>query len=382
MLNQSKIDEKKFVEQHKITNVFHTWEEMLEAKIPCDIIIVATQDRQHFHPTIAALDAGYHVLVEKPLSPDFDECIRMVKKAKESNKLLMLCYVLRYTPFFQTIKSMIDKRKIGDVTHISIDMDVAYWHQAHSFVRGNWRNSKETSPMLLAKSCHDMDILTFLLRQSPIALSSFGALTHFREENAPAGASLRCTDDCKAEPDCPYSAIKIYLGDNTDWPVHTISTDSSYESRKHAIETGPYGRCVYHCDNDVVDHQTVNLYYEDGMTATIMMNAFTKKLTRQVRVFGTRGEVYGDMNANELILKAFDFEKEDEKMEISFPQHGLHGGGDFSLLTHMAEHIRDYEQLDLDDYYHDLLQSHYLIQLAEQSRLTKQTIHVEPFSLH
>lgn len=371
----------KFVKQHGITNAFHSWEEMLEAKIACDVMFVATQDRQHFHPTIAALDAGYHVLVEKPLSPDFDECIQMVKKAKESNKLLMLCYVLRYTPFFQQIKNMIDERKIGDVTHISIDMDVAYWHQAHSFVRGNWRNSLETSPMLLAKSCHDMDILTFLLRQSPIAISSFGALTHFREENAPEGASLRCTDDCKAEPDCPFSAIKIYLGENTDWPVHTISTDTSYESRKHAIETGPYGRCVYHCDNDVVDHQTVNLYYEDRMTATIMMNAFTKKLTRQVRVLGTKGELYGDMNANELILKAFDFEKDDEKIEITLPQHGLHAGGDYSLLIHMAEHIRNYDQLDLDDYYHDLLQSHYLVKLAEQSRLTTQTVEVKPFSL-
>lgn len=369
----------KFAQHHGITQVFHTWEELLQAKIPCDVLIIATQDREHFHPTMAALEAGYHVLVEKPLSPSFAECIQMVKKAKEKNKLLLLCYVLRYTPFFQKMKQLIDDGIVGDVTHIGIDMDVAYWHQAHSFVRGNWRNCAESSNMLLQKCCHDLDMLTFLHREPPIAVSSFGHLTHFRKENAPEGAALRCTDNCQVEPDCPFSAIKIYLSENTAWPVSTISTDTSYEARKRAIETGPYGRCVYHCDNDVVDHQTVNLFYADGMTATIMFSGFTKRLTRQVRILGTKAEIDGDMNANVLILKPFG--QEEQKIELTVSEHGLHGGGDDGIMAHLVELIRNDESLDLEHYYHDLLLSHYLVDLAEKARLTQQTIAVEPLSL-
>lgn len=360
-----------FVQQHKVAHVFHSWEEMFQVDIDVDVVFVTTQDRQHFHPVMAALDRGFHVVVEKPLSPSYEECVQMIEKAKQSDRLLMLCYVLCYTPFFQTIKSLLKQKEIGDVKHISIDMDVAYWHFAHSFVRGNWRNEAEAAPMVLAKSCHDLDILSFLLEKKPLQISSYGKLSYFTKEHAPQGATFRCTDGCKVEEDCPFSARKIYMTDHIGWPVSTISDDLSIEGRMNALKHGPYGRCVFHCDNDVVDHQVVNLFYNGNITASITMSGFTSKLTRKVRVLGTNGEINGDFNANELTVTSFG--KQQKQIELSTITD-RHGGGDAGLMEALLQLMKNYQIVDQEHYYNDLLMSHFLAFQAEQSRKTNQTI--------
>lgn len=363
-----------FVEKHQLHEGYESWEEMFAAEVDCDVVFITTQDQQHYLPAMAALDLGYHVVVEKPLSPSYQECERMIAKAKEKNRLLMLCYVLRYTPFFQKIKQLIQQKAVGDVKHVSIEMDVAYWHQAHSFVRGNWRNSSASSPMLLAKSCHDLDIFSYLIEKEPLHISSFGNLTYFTRENAPIGSGTHCLDDCQVEEQCPFSARKIYLGENISWPVSTISEDLSYEARKIALETGPYGKCVFHCDNDVVDHQVVNILYEKGIIATLTMSGFTNELTRQVRILGTKGEINGNMNKNELTICQFG--QSTRKLDLEVSQNGMHAGGDDGLMKALIQLMNQFPNFNEESYYNDLLMSHFLTHQAETSRRTNETIQV------
>ncbi|OIJ12269.1 hypothetical protein BKP35_10710 [Anaerobacillus arseniciselenatis] len=368
-----------FVQKHQIhsNNIYATYDALLEKEKFCDAVIVATQDNEHFQPVMQALNKGYHVLVEKPMSPSIDECYAMVRKSKQNNKLLLLAYVLRYTPFFQRIKQLIDEHAIGDVRHISIDMNVAYWHQAHSFVRGNWRNLASSSPMILAKACHDFDIIHYLIDSRCQKISSFGELTHFRKENAPSQFIMRCLDRCHIEKDCPYSAEKIYLQNNIEWPVNTITNDLSIEARLKAIETGPYGRCVYHCDNDVVDHQIVNMQFNNKSTATITMSGFTDKLERYVRLLGTHGEISGEFSSNQISLKPFG--KKEMIYQVNPATYGMHAGGDFGLMEQFCKQMT--ASVSSNDFYdsEDTILSHIYAHMAETSRLNGETVYTSEY---
>jgi predicted dehydrogenase len=367
-----------FAKKHQLSyqDCFHSWEEIFGRPKFCDAVIITTQDRMHYKPTMLALELGYHVLVEKPLSPNLEECIEMISKAKEKNRLLMLGYVLRYTPFFQKMKELVMDGVIGNIRHIAIDMNVAYWHQAHSFVRGNWNNQSRSSPMILAKSCHDFDILCYLLEKECIRVSSFGSLSHFKKENAPNGSTERCTDGCLVERECPFSALKIYLGENIEWPVSTISTDLSKAMRYKAIKEGPYGRCVYQCNNDVVDHQIVNLLFTDGITASLTMSGFTRNLKREIKIFGTMGEINGTVEEGK--IKVLPFGKNSETIQVKASSFGQHSGGDRGLMEAFLHDtsLKISEYLDVDDRF---LNSHMLAHAAEESRLTNQVIHLEEY---
>ena len=240
---------------------FETAEELLNQPQLADVIVIATQDRQHVEQAVKALSLGYHVLCEKPISPSAEECRRLQKAAHEYNRIVAVGHVLRYTPFYSKVKELVDSGRIGEIVSIQAMEHVTYWHQAHSYVRGNWRNADETSPMILAKSCHDCDIFSWLIGKKCERVSSFGSLSHFREEQAPEGAALRCLDGCKVKENCPYDAEKIYItnekigvrhivkagktGDDA-WPICVLSpTDLSEEAVYKALKTGPYGRCVY-----------------------------------------------------------------------------------------------------------------------------------------
>ena len=215
-----------------------------------------------------------------------------MQAAEERGRLLMICHVLRYTAFFSALHQILASGRLGRIITVEHRENVAYWHMAHSFVRGNWRNSQVESPMILAKCCHDMDILYWNL--GPVRrLSSFGSLSHYRPENAPPGAPERCTDGCPAADECPWYAPRLYLHGHTGWPVSVISEDLSQEARRRALETGPYGRCVYHCDNDVVDHQTVNLEFESGASGTLFMHGHSHEEGRTMRYDGTRATLRG-----------------------------------------------------------------------------------------
>ncbi|WP_100398829.1 Gfo/Idh/MocA family protein [Bacillus sp. FJAT-44742] len=355
---------------------FQSWEDMFSLPRFCDAVIITTQDQMHFEPTMHALEKGYHVLVEKPMSHNLRECILMERKAREKGRLLMVCYVLRYTPFFQKIKEIIKAGVIGEVRHVGIEMDVGYWHMAHSFVRGNWNNQATSCSMVLAKSCHDFDILSFLLDARCESVSSFGDLIHFQKANAPTGSSNRCLD-CVIENECPYSAVKIYLGENIEWPVSTISSDLSMTGRRKALEEGPYGKCVYRCNNDVVDHQIVNMEFSSGTTATLTMSGFTQKLKRTVKILGTKGEVQGTMEENELTVLPFGKDPQHIKMQPSF--FGKHAGGDAGLMEAFVHDV----SLGLSGISFPpderLVESHILAHAAEESRLSKRTVNIEEY---
>ena len=244
--------------------------------------------------------------------------------------------------------------------------NVAFWHQAHSFVRGNWGNSQRSSPMILAKSCHDMDVLFWLLGRPIVKLSAFGALTHFRPEGAPEGAPERCTDGCPHWETCPYYAPRLYMRDTSGWPVSAITLDASYEGRMAALQAGPYGRCVYHCDNDVVDHMTINMLFEGDVTTTFTMHAFSHENCRTMRFDGTKASLRGHGGSSELALHDF---RTGERREIPISEGaGGHGGGDHGIMSAFVKALSG-EEGALVTSARDSLESHLMAFAAEESRL-------------
>lgn len=262
----------KIRKQHAIPgeNCFTSWEEVLAGEKSADVAIISTMDRQHYEPTMKALAMGYHVLLEKPMSPDPKECIAMEQQADKYDRQLTICHVLRYTDFWSKIRDVIKSGAIGEVASLQLNENVEIMHMSHSFVRGNWRNKELSSPMILQKSCHDMDIIRYVLDKKCDRISSYGSLMHFREENKPEGAPLRCLDGCPAAESCPFHAGRYYLGEGRGW-ARKFTEDTSNEGIIQALQETDYGKCVYQLDNNVVDHQVVNMEFENGATATFSM---------------------------------------------------------------------------------------------------------------
>lgn len=345
-------------------NRFASWEELLDKPRMADCAFVCTLDDDHTAPAIRAMELGYHLLLEKPMSNTEEECRAIVETAKRTQRKLAVCHVLRYTPFFMTLRRLIDEGQIGEVTTINQIENVGYWHQAHSFVRGNWRTVRETSPMILQKSCHDMDIILWLMGRDCLRVQSFGSLKHFTPENAPEGAPERCLDGCPHGEKCPYYAPRLYLDMNrTGWPVDVITTDMSEEGRRKALEEGPYGRCVYRCDNDVVDRQVVNMEFDGGAVATFTMTGLTADFSRQLKIFGTEGQLQADMGTKEIVLHRFGEEKQVIPVEEALSGHG---GGDYGILRDFLEVLRSGGESRTSA--EVSLQSHLICFAAEKSR--------------
>lgn len=360
-------------------NAYDSWEELLARPRLADALIVATPDRLHYAPAMAALAQGYDILLEKPISPEPDECILLAEEAERRHKLLLVCHVLRYTPFFSTIKDFIDQGRIGRVVSIQHNENVGYWHMAHSYVRGNWRQSAESNPMILAKSCHDMDILLWLAGADCTRLSSFGTLSFFKPENAPLGAARRCLDGCSAEAGCPFSARRIYLGDNTGWPASVISFDTSLEARTRALMEGPYGRCVFACDNDVVDHQVVAMEFANGVTAAFTMCGLTHDISRTIKIMGTAGEIRGHMERNEIALYGFL----DDRVMVVRPQRpgsSGHAGGDDGLMRGFRTALRSGRPEAGLTSIRASLQSHLMAFAAEYGRINGSVVELKDFA--
>ncbi|MFE5342154.1 Gfo/Idh/MocA family protein [Isoptericola sp. NPDC056578] len=284
------------------------WEDLLAADRIADAVVVATPDRLRTGPLLAAARRGYAILVEKPVATSPAELEEIVRAVGEADVPVGVAHVLRYTAFFRHLKELLDEGAVGRVVHLEQTEDPGYWHFVHSYVRGSWRRADTSSPLLLAKACHDLDVITWLLGAEPATVYSTGALTQFRAENAPEGAPERCTDGCPAADACPFHAPRFYverLRDHHAWPVTAITGDTSAEGRLRALREGPYGRCVYRCDNDAVDHQVVALTYAAGVTATLRVGAFTEANTRTVRILGSHGEIEGRLDTGEVTLRRF-----------------------------------------------------------------------------
>lgn len=358
---------------------FSSAEELIAQDKLADIMFITTQDKQHVEQAIPALKKGYHLLLEKPISPKPEECREIVKVAKEYNRQVIVCHVLRYTPIYSKLKDILDTGVIGDIVSVMSIENVGYWHQAHSFVRGNWRNSETTSPMILQKCCHDMDLLLWLTGKTCESVSSFGDTYLFKEECAPKGAALRCMGGCKAREDCPYDAEKIYLEHHkigaktgyTEWPLDVLTLHPSVETITEAIKTGPYGRCVYHCDNNVVDHQVVNMEMTDGTTISHTMCGFTATGSRYAKFMGTKGEIIADMTENTIKITVFG-QKDTEVIDISkiATDFSGHGGGDNRMVEEFLDMlINETGATKRTTSVEQSVESHYCALAAEESRI-------------
>lgn len=373
----NEIKRKEFSEKHniKVEYQFESWEQLLEKEKFCDAVVIATPDRVHFEPAKLALKRGYHILLEKPMSSIPEEVMNLGALAKENNKVFMICHVLRYTPFFSTIKQIIDSGEIGDIMSIQHNENIGYFHFGHSFVRGNWRNSNLSSSLMLQKSCHDMDILLWLVGSPCRKIASFGELSYFKKERKPEGAGDRCTK-CSIEAECPYSAIKLYYNNVGRWPTTAIVEIQTIDEVKKAVDEGPYGRCVYNCDNNVVDHQSTILEFENNVTATFNLSAFTNKVNRTIKIMGTKGEIRAIDSKNEIEVQLFDT---NERKVINPKQiTGGHGGGDTGIMEDFISLILSNEGKALTSASVSV-QSHMMAFAAEESRLKGKVVDIKEY---
>ncbi|MHB8113018.1 MAG: Gfo/Idh/MocA family protein [Bellilinea sp.] len=395
---------------------FASWEEALAVPLMGEAAVIATQDSLHAAPALAAMQAGYHILLEKPIAVNLPDCQALIETSEQTGRQLHVCHVLRYTRHMRLMREIVQSGVLGDVVDVDHRENVAYWHMAHSYVRGNWRNQAESGPMILTKCVHDLDILPWLLGQAPLAVSSSGGLLHFRAENAPAGAPLRCTDGCPVSDSCPYYAPQLYLGlepfwysyaetapkglacwaarrmadqpglvnllstvisplrqvtNYRGWPLTVLAEDPTPENIMAALQDGPYGRCVYHCDNDVVDHQVVNLQFDGGTTATLTMHGHSPVEHRSTRIEGTRGRLVGQLgNGGSWLEVEIHRSRRKTRYDTSAPPQAGHGGGDQQLMADFIASVRrGGNPPEVQTAARQALQAHRLAFLAEQARL-------------
>ena len=361
--------------------VFENAESFFEQPKMCDAVMICTQDTQHFEYACKAIRKGYKILLEKPISPDIKECLALQRLAEEYNAEIMVCHVMRYTKFYRTIKKLIEEKAIGDIVSIVHSENVAYWHYAHSYVRGNWHRSEDSSPMILAKCCHDMDMLAWLTGSRLKRISSYGDLRYFKEENAPEGSPERCTDGCPVSGTCPYYAPALYLSNDGKWPtaITSLGTGESMEKRKKALEEGPYGKCVFHNDNDVVDHQVASMLFENGVTVAFTMCAFSNDCDRTVTFMGTKGEIQASMDHNTITVTEFGagIKTGNTQVITVVPGNTGHSGGDEGIMEEFVAILKG--ERSNSNTIAQSVHSHIMAFAAEESRVTGKTIEIEEF---
>ncbi len=342
--------------------------------------IIATMDRDHYREAVPAMEKGYHLLLEKPVSPDPAETLAIERTAERTERKVTVCHVLRYSPFFRALKKAVTDGKIGRIITIQHNENIGNFHIAHSFVRGNWRRSDEASPLIMQKSCHDMYLLVWLTDSACDSVASYGDLTYFRAENAPEGAAERCCD-CKWKDACRFSAYRCYLPIAGEWPATVLTGDQTREGLTEAIRTGPYGRCVYRCDNNVCDHQVTILRFRSGVTATFNLSGFTQRMTRTLKLMGENGEIRASEAENEIEITRFNSSwAARSESEIIRPETatGGHGGGDSGIMEDflaLMENRADHLASDI----HASVESHMMACAAEESRLTGKTVSIPDF---
>ncbi len=362
---------------------FSSYDELLSLGKIADIAVIATMDRDHFAPAMKAIELGYDLLLEKPIAPEKEECIRLTKAAEEKNVRVIICTVLRYSGIFKMLKKLIDEGQIGKITSINHEECVGNVHFSHSFTRGNWKNSEESSAMLLQKSCHDLDILCWLIGKKCKKIQSFGSLEYFTEKNVPENAPDYCVEGCPNGDKCPYNAVKLYLDDKENAWFRTTATKKvapTDEDVLFAIKNTEYGRCVFRCSNNVVDRQTVNMLFEDSITATFTMNPFNLG-GRNIHIMGTEGEIRAALDSCTPIT-IYNFEtKKTEQIDLMTCDSIVsgHGGGDSGLINELYDYINNnYNGYSIPTI-NESLYGHLLVFAAEESRLSGRIIDVESF---
>lgn len=371
----SKLKADEIAKKYKVNNVYYDDKKFFEAGKLADAIIIATQDRQHYDHGKLAMEVGYkHILMEKPVSPVISECEELLSIADEKGVNIVVCHVLRYSKYYKLIKKIISDGTIGDVVTINHTENIGYFHFAHSYVRGNWHNTKTAAPMIMAKCCHDFDLLYWFINKPCISVSSYGGLKHFTAENAPKGAADRCLD-CTVK-DCPYNAEQLYITDNIfkatflrfSNRILTGKAGSNKKEKYQALREGDYGKCVYKCDNNVVDHQIVNMNFVDGVTASHTVTAFSNNFFRRTQISGTKGEITGNDLDGKLHIKIFKGKSKTIRTKLI---KGLgHIDGDIGLVKDWCKMIQGKLVDDRNiTFLKDTLPSHKIVITAEESRL-------------
>lgn len=417
----------RFARQHHIPldEQYEYWQDLLSAPQKAQGALICTQDQMHVEPTVAALQRGYDVLLEKPIATTPEGCVEVIDTAIETGRQLHIGHVLRYTRHFKKLHQILHSGILGDLVNVDHRENVSWWHMSHSYVRGSWAKSSESSPMILAKCCHDFDILLWILGRKCKHLSSVGQLIHFRPENAPSGAPPRCLDGCPASEDCPYYAPFIYIdllplwrdvadtstglvniaaqiplktpkllryaskvmpflrqiSDYRGWPRSVLALEPTSDALHQALRDGPYGRCVYFCGNDVVDHQVVLMEFEGDISVSLTMHGHSHNEGRSTRIEGSRAS-----------LKAFfglggswiEINEHRSDRSVRFDTTGdverAHGGGDVELLTAFVESLRDGNTLEPLTIARQALHGYFLAFAAEEARLGNQVVNMEAYT--
>ena len=333
---------------------YSDWRDILAKPKMADIAVIATMDDMHYEPAMKAIELGYDLLLEKPVANTEKECIDIANAAKKAGTRVLICHVLRYTPFYRTVKSIIEDGMIGEVVSVDQVEAIGDVHFSHSYVRGNWHSTKTAAPMILAKSCHDLDIIQWLVGKPCKKVSSFGSLKHFRAENAPAGAPKKCIDGtCPVKEECPYNCYRVYV-DNEDrvwsgWKnilksMYADHPDFTDEEICEVLRNTDFGNCVYYCDNDALDHQVVNMEFEGGATAILTVNAFNAG-GRYTRVYGTKGELWAFMSDKEIFVRTLSA-REKHYIPVKETEESIaggHGGGDYGIIADLYNFLEGEE---------------------------------------
>lgn len=365
------IRNERFTKKHDIEEKhrFVTWEHAFEIPKFADAVIITTPDPLHYGPAMKALEMGYDLLLEKPIAQKWSECNDILQLAKKNKRIVAVCHVLRYSPYYRKVKEVIDSGVLGELISVQHFEPIEHVHMSHSFVRGNWRKEKDTNPILLAKSCHDMDILRWWIGKSCKHVVSFGSLKWFKEANAPEGSPARCTDGCPVEAECPYSALRIYYRNRERTYVFDLPDDPAKhgDAIMEYIKEGPYGRCVYRCDNDVLDHQILSMEFEDEITASFSMEAFTHYHGRKSRIMGAMGDIVGD--GSELMIGDFRNRKVTKwNVKDHVALDSGHGGGDWGLVRDWLKAVEGQDESLLSSNLSASMESHLMAFMAEKSR--------------
>jgi predicted dehydrogenase len=369
----------RFAQAHGILRErrFASWEELAGRPALAPALVNATMDRAHHPSTLAFLAAGYDVLLEKPMATTPRECVELARAAERRGRILQIGHVLRYAPFFRAIHDLLRSGRLGEIVALDWHENLAHWHFAHGFVRGNWADTGRTGPMILTKCCHDLDLLVWYLGRRCERLASFGSLTHFRPDRVGPEIPARCTDGCPIAEECPYYAPRVYLQPELrSEAFHALSPDMSPAGIRRALETGPYGRCVYRCDNTAVDHQVVLMRFAGGLAVSLTMQGASHEGGRTVRIDGTRATLLGNQARNELIVA----DHLHETSETIRPPEGVggHDGGDEGIMRAFVAALRgdDPEVLTAA---RESVASHFLAFAAEEARLSGEVVALDAY---
>ena len=355
---------------HPSAKLFSDYHDFLAANIKADVVAICTQDKDHKEHAISMMAAGYDLLLEKPIANNKKDCIAIYKASQKYARKVIVCHVLRYSRFYSKIKELIDSGALGEVVTIHASENVGYFHQAHSFVRGPWRNKEQSSPMILAKCCHDMDIIRYLMGEPCVSVNSYGDLLFFNREHAPKDSAEYCSE-CKVK-DCVYRAQDVYLslvGSGDGFLNYFLNgKEPTAENILSNLKRSQYDRCVFKCDNDVVDHEVTIMNFRGNKTACHTMTAFSRSIYRDIKVFGTKAELTGIMENNKITVNYFGGKSEEIQLDVSGADVGMHNGSDFFMMNALYKDLNG-ERAKGITYLDVSIESHLMSFAAEESRL-------------